>query len=188
MNFKINKVNGEISSAFFNRGISDFVSAAQMISSLKYKRNINKADNLCVLNDLGGTCSTKHAVLKRLADENNFYELKLILGIYRMNAQNTPPIKNVLEKYELLYIPEAHNYLIYQGQKIDYTHAVSKPESFEQDLLTEIEITPNQITDFKINFHKEYLTNWLINQKNHYTLNQLWEIREECIRNLSDAW
>lgn len=188
MNFKINNKRGEISSAFFNKGITDFISATQIISSLKYKRNTDKSNVLCVLHDSGGTCSTKHAVLKRLADENDFPELKLMLGIYRMNAQNTSPIEHTLKKYGLAYIPEAHNYLVYQGQKLDYTHSASKPENFEQDLLTEIEITPEQIISFKINFHKEYLTKWLIEQKSPFTLNQLWEIREECIRDLSGSW
>jgi hypothetical protein len=54
------------------------------------------------------------------------------------------------------------------------------------DIIKEIEIMPNQITDFKITFHKEYLSGWLdSNDHIKLTLPELWSIREECIGNIA---
>lgn len=110
-NFKIQKDKGIVSEQFLNRNIHDFYSACHYISMLPYKRNTDKHDILCVFNDSGGTCSTKHAVLRKLALENDAAEIKLILGIFKMDAGYTGKIKNTLEKFNLEYIPEAHNYL-----------------------------------------------------------------------------
>lgn len=110
-NFKIQKDKGIVSEQFLNRNIHVFYSACHYISMLPYKRNTDKHDILCVFNDSGGTCSTKHAVLRKLALENDAAEIKLILGIFKMDAGYTGKIKNTLEKFNLEYIPEAHNYL-----------------------------------------------------------------------------
>src|SRR5690606_38829724 len=133
-----------------------------------------------------GTCSTKHAVLKQLADENNFDRIKLILGIFKMNGINTPQVGERLRKNNLTYIPEAHNYLKYQNQIFDFT----KPGSslnFVNDLLVEIKIQPDEIQAPKIKIRKKYLAEFLKNDKTiHYSLDELWEIREQCIRDLSN--
>lgn len=181
LNFKILSKE-KISEQFLKFNIHDFVSASEFVKNLPYKRNGNKENERCIFNDNGGTCSTKHALLKRLADENGFTEIKLILGIFRMNSQNTPKISTVLKKYSLKEIPEAHNYLKYQNRILDFTQRNSNPEDFINDLVEEIEIEPNQITDFKINYHKVFIKNYLEKKTeilfNHH---EFWKIREECI-------
>src|SRR5690349_8378681 len=108
-NFKIES-SGSSSVAFRSLGILDFKSAAAYIQCLPYKRNKEKKVLNCVLIEGLGTCSTKHALLKQLADENNFTGLKLIVGIFKMNAINTPVIAPLLKQNDLQYIPEAHCY------------------------------------------------------------------------------
>jgi len=53
-----------------------------------------------VLNERRGPCSTKHALLKALADEQGL-PIRLMLGIYEMNARNTPGIGRVLEEHHM---------------------------------------------------------------------------------------
>lgn len=160
--------------------------ATKFVRQLAYRRNENKADLTTVFTDNCGTCSTKHALLKQLSDENNFTGLKLITGLFRMNASNTPKVSATLKKYKLDYIPEAHNYLKYLNQILDFTNENSKPADFENDLIEETEIRTDQITEFKINYHKQYLTNWLYKQSTlNLTLDELWKIREQCIADLS---
>ena len=53
-----------ISTSFRHLGILTFQEAAQYICYLPYKRNEFKNNVLCVFDDSGGTCSTKHALLK----------------------------------------------------------------------------------------------------------------------------
>lgn len=180
-NFNIKSL-GIISDQFLKLGLNDFQSASLFIKNLPYKRNSDKLNSLCVFDDSGGTCSTKHALLKNLALENNFKNLKLMLGIFKMNSTNTPRISPVLNKYNLHEIPEAHNYLKYQNEIIDCTRKNFGAADFINDLAEEIEIQPSQITDFKVQYHQKFLENYL--QENPhipYSLHEFWKIREECI-------
>lgn len=185
LNFDIKPV-GPISRHFLAHNILTFCEATQFVRQLAYGRNENKADLTTVFADNCGTCSTKHALLKQLADENNFADLKLITGLFRMNSSNTPKISATLKRHRLDYIPEAHNYLKYRNQILDFTNKTSKPSDFENELIEETEIRTDQIADFKIKYHKEYLTNWLDRQKTvDLTLDEIWTIREQCIADLS---
>ncbi len=185
LNFEIKPV-GLISNIFLANNFSTFTEAAEFVRQLAYRRNKNKTDLTTVFDDQCGTCGTKHALLKQLAVENDFKGLKLIIGIFRMNSLNTPKISKTLKLHKLEYIPEAHTYLKFQNQILDYTDKSSKPSNFENELIREIEIQANQITDFKINYHKQYLKNWLeILPNPGLTLDELWVIREQCIADLS---
>jgi phosphoglycolate phosphatase-like HAD superfamily hydrolase len=183
-NFEI-KSTEKISKAFTENNIYNFQQAIDFTVNLPYGRNANKEDLTTVFNDGCGTCSTKHALLKQLAIENNFANLKLILGIVKMKATNTSEIAETLTKYGLEYIPEAHNYLKFQDVIFDFTKSNFTITNCVENILEEIEILPNQITDFKIAYHKKYLDKWLqTNSEIKFTLNELWEIRELCIKDL----
>jgi len=185
-NFKI-KSSGPVSEKSLENGIPDFVAASLFVKQLPYKRNSNKTDLLLPFSENCGTCSTKHALLKELANENSVNEVKLILGIYKMNNRNTPGIGDVLVQYKMDFLPEAHNYLRINDQILDCTFPNSSAENFESDLLTEIEIYPEQVGDFKINFHKNFLRQWLEeNQFLNPDFEKLWSIREACIQQLSE--
>lgn len=182
------KSMGQISKEFTDRNIVTFKQASLFIKQLAYGRNADKNNLATVFTDNCGTCSTKHALLKRLADENEFEKVKLIVGLFKMNKKNTPQVSSTLEKYNLEYIPEAHCYLKYEDKIIDLTKLNSKPTDFLDELIEEIEILPEQITDFKVNYHKNYLASWLDKNKQiNLSLNDLWKIREECIQKLSDG-
>ncbi|HEY1040637.1 MAG TPA: hypothetical protein VGF30_14585, partial [Bacteroidia bacterium] len=120
INFEITSTY-DISSEFIKRDLYTFHKAADFIKKLPYGRNTNKNDLLTVFNDGCGTCSTKHAVLKQVADKNNFLNIKLVMGIFKMNGNNTPAVAEVLKKHNLSYIPEAHNYLKFNNEIFDYT-------------------------------------------------------------------
>ncbi len=169
----------EISNQFLQRGISSFEEASSYIKALPYGRNADKHDSLCVFKDQKGTCSTKHALLKRLAEENAQNDIMLMMGIFRMNVQNTPQTKRVLSEYGLEYIPEAHNYLKYNGSVIDCT--TTKTLDFQPDLLEESIIEPEQIADYKVAYHKLFLSEWLKTSQLPYSLDEIWGIREKCI-------
>ena len=183
-NFKIEN-NGIVSEYFQKLNIYDFESAANFIAHLPYHRNKDKTHILCVFEELAGTSSTKHAVLRKLALENHQKDFKLMLGIFKMNGSNNRKITPILEKYSLKEIPEAHNYLKIENQIFDFTRKNSKPEDFINDLIEEIEIQPEQIIDFKIKYHKNFLKKYLKeNPQIPYNLDEFWKIREECIAEL----
>lgn len=178
---------GHISKEFVDRNILTFNQATLFVRELPYGRNADKNNLASVFTDNCGTCSTKHALLKRLADENDFEKVKLIVGLFKMNKNNTPEISATLQENKLEYIPEAHCYLKYEDQILDLTKINSKPSDFLDDLIEEIEILPEQITEHKVNYHKNYLETWLDkNPEINLTLNDIWKIREQCIQDLAD--
>ncbi|ERJ58697.1 GNAT family N-acetyltransferase [Sphingobacterium paucimobilis] len=185
LNFNIEQSTGNISASFVSLGLDTFTKAAEWVSNLDYRRNIDKDNMLCLFDEQCGTCSTKHALLKRLADENGNTGLRLMLGIFTMNAGNSPAVKEVLKKYRLDYIPEAHNYLRTHNYLLDYTGIGINETKFELDILEEIEIQPEQITDYKVSYHKDYLDRWIRENGVPYSLDELWKIREECIKALT---
>ncbi|CAD7800957.1 hypothetical protein CHRY9390_00708 [Chryseobacterium aquaeductus] len=184
INFSIHKDKGIISNEFLNRNITNFHSACKFISELLYKRNSDKKNIHCIFDDLGGTCSTKHATLRKLALENNYYEVKLILGIFKMDAEYTEKIENTLERSNLNYIPEAHNYLKIDEEYFDFTKPDSDYAQFKTKLLIEKEIEYNEICEEKISFHKDFLEKWLAEENIPFTLDEIWNIREQCIKDL----
>lgn len=174
---------GQVSMEFLTRNISTLHQACTYVKYMAYGRNVDRSHPTLVFSDNCGTCSTKHALLKRLADENNFKDLKLVMGLYKMSPANTSAVSVTLKKYGLEYIPEAHNYLKYEDRIFDFTKITGF--DFMNDLLEETEILPEQIGEYKISYHKNYLSDWLSRQDNvSYTLDELWEIREQCIRDL----
>lgn len=183
-NFSIHSAK-PISSRFREKGILDFVSAAEFIRHLPYRRNSSKTDPEIIFRENCGTCGTKHAVLALLAAENEIPEVKLITGIYRMNRKNTPGIGNTLEKYQLDFIPEAHNYLRIAGEILDYTGINPDGNSFADDLLDETEMFPDQVGDYKVQYHRNFLKKWISENEIGFSLEAIWKIREECINAIS---
>lgn len=166
-------------------GIIDFQDAVEYIFRLPYRRNSSKEDLTLVFSEKCGVCSTKHAALAALALENNFRELKLIIGIYQMNEKNTPGVGDVLRKNKLSFMPEAHTYLVFENKRIDITREVETEESPFVSLLLEEEIQPNQISNFKVKLHRNFLEKWILENEMEYSLDEIWKIREDCIFALS---
>ncbi len=154
------------------------------VKSLPYGRNSNRADYTLVPLEEKGTCSTKHAFIKHMALQNNWPEVSLFIGIYLMSESNTPGVGEVLKKYSLKEIPEAHTYLKINGDLTDITGLGASVESFTETLQREEEILPDQIGDYKVKFHQDYISNWV--KSSFYTAQKIWNIREECISQLSD--
>lgn len=186
MNFTITSTD-EVATAFIKLGILDFRSACNFVAHLPYKRNVNKNDILCVLNDQAGTCSSKHALLRKLALEHNQTTIQLKLGIIKMDATYAPAIAATLMNHNLDYIPEAHVYLKVQDHYCDFTNPTSRYSKFEHIIMKEYTIEYNQINDYKIALHKAYLNEWTKNINNHYSLEEIWHIREQCILDLQNA-
>lgn len=177
---------GIVSRGFLERGIPEFSEAIHYIHQLPYGRNSNKQDLYTVFADGCATCSTKHAILKQLASENEWQDVSLYLGIFRMQKRNTHSIDNILSQHKLEYIPEAHCYLKIAGGIVDVTHPQIPIRHSVDDMENEIEIQPDQIGSFKVHYHKSVLNQWLQSQPHiPYTAEEIWHIREQCIAALS---
>ena len=179
--FKIQNT-GPISEAFLSRGISDFKDAAYLVRSIPYGRTKN-SDLLSVLTENSGTCSSKHALLAALAKENK-QDISLMLGIYEMSDKNTSGVGSVLSKYSIECVPEAHCYLSYNGERLDFTRP-ENPITPQTDFILEEEIKPEQFKDYKVKRHKEFIGEWCSSKNSKHKPEEIWSIREECIANLA---
>jgi hypothetical protein len=172
---------------FLAAGKQTFRSAGQYTQALPYGRNSHPGDPLIVLTEKRGTCSTKHALLRRLAIEQSL-DNALVLGIYEMSEQNTPGVGAVLAKYGLAILPEAHCYLRMPGKGIDVTRATYRGlvEPIA-NFLHEEDIDPTQITNYKTEIHKQYLSRWITDNGglDGRSIADILKIREECIASLS---
>ncbi|MFN3195317.1 MAG: hypothetical protein ACE364_05140 [Chlorobiota bacterium] len=178
--YKLNS-NSKITSLFKEAEIEYWGQAIEYVKKLPYGRNKDRADFSLVLNEKKGTCSSKHALLKLLANENEIPNVILILGVYRMNIYNTDGIKKVIEKYDLDYIPEAHCYLEIEGEKYDFTRQDSYYNKFKKYLIHERKIEPIDVVENKIRIHRDIIESEIENNNMKYSLDSIWEIREECI-------
>ena len=175
----------DISDAFVQAAVLDYRAAARFVSYLPYGRNTNVSDPRIVMREHRGTCSTKHALLRRLAAEQHI-DVVLVLGIYEMNERNTPGVGPTLQKYKLATLPEAHCYLRYRGNRIDVTREIDPPEAMTA-LLVEEDIDPEQIGDYKTTLHRQFLRQWISEAEaaSGRELDEIWRIRQECIAALS---
>jgi len=177
--------NDQLTKKLKTIGIKNWSKLIEYIQQLPYGRTSNRRDLSLVISEHKGTCSSKHALLKEVADLNGIKGIDLIIGIYKMSEANTPGIGDELSKNGLAYIPEAHCYLKVDGIQTDYTATDASFQKIQNDILEEIAITPDQITSFKVDYHQAYLKSWLKTQKSHRTFEEVWQIREKCIHNLS---
>ncbi len=104
--------------------------------------------------------------------------------MYRMNQVNTPKIGTTISDGGLAFIPEAHCYLKLNNRRVDITTSDSNIENLTADILEEIEIEPEQVNTFKVEYHKNFLRKWLAENDIDMSFDTLWELREQCIRNL----
>lgn len=177
--------NNQLSKLANKLGLYDSEALIRFIQKTPYGRTSNRTDISLVFIESRGTCSSKHALIKAIATENNIQDLDLVIGMYKMSETNTPKIGHVLSENGLSYIPEAHCYLKYNNQPIDITTNNSDFEIIKNAIIEEILIQPNQIGTFKVEYHKEFMKNWLSENELSFSFNKLWSIREQCIRNLS---
>lgn len=167
------------------KGIATWTELIAYIQNIPYGRNANRTDLSLVIIENKGTCSSKHALLKEIANRNEIPNIRLIIGLYKMNQQNTPKIGTVLLENNLDFIPEAHCYLKTENHYLDITSKESQFEKLKNVILEEIEIEPSQVNDFKIAYHQAFIKKWIIENNISFTFEELWEIREKCIFNLS---
>jgi len=180
-------LDGPVSRRFRAAGIRDFAGAAEHLLRLPYGRISDRSRFWLVLEEGRGACTIKHAALAQLAAEQAI-DVQLMLGIYEMSKANTPGVGRVLSRYGLTHIPEAHCYLRAGSERIDITGIAPGARPIER-FLHEEPIAIDQIGAYKIDLHRRFLREWIARSDalRGRTLDELWQIREECIGALSQA-
>lgn len=176
----------ELTKLVTSKGVNTWKDLINYVQLLPYGRNKNRQDLELVIIEGKGTCSSKHALLKSIANLNSIADVQLVLGIYKMSEINTPGIAPVLSEHSLEFIPEAHCYLKIHQQAYDFTKPNADFVKIKDDILLEKEINPEQVNQFKVDFHQAYLRNWLKKSGHKLSFSELWKIREKCILRLSE--
>lgn len=183
MNFKIT-AEKPLSNLVRSQGFLYWESLVEFVQQLPYGRNSNRYDLSLVIKEQKGSCSSKHAFLAAIAEENAVSQIQLILGMYEMNSQNTK-IGDSLENTGLTYIPEAHCYLKIGGKRVDITSANASFSKIEDVILSERSIQPNQVSEFKVDYHQQFIKKWIVHNHIQLTFEEVWGICERCIAYLS---
>lgn len=185
INFPITST-GKISQKLLKQGIADFHAAIEYIKMLPYGRISNGRNLELLLIEQRGTHSLKHAFLAQLARENKVNTVKLSLSSFNMSAENTEVIGSILDRYNIQSIPEVTCLLKYKDVIFDITSQNLLPRA---EIISEIEIAPQQISSFKRRYHLNYIENWLqIEKVHHLSAEEVWLIREECIQAIKEEY
>ncbi|MDF2378984.1 MAG: hypothetical protein P1V18_02035 [Candidatus Gracilibacteria bacterium] len=170
-----------ITQAFLELECFTYYDAAAYVRNLAYGRNSGEGE-LRVLLEKKGTCSSKHLLLAQLAKENDWHEIKIIVGIFMMNEENTPGVGPTLSKHKMFHIPEAHCYLMMNNIRYDFTK-IGCRETLPKDFsIEEHNISLETLARDKPHLHRSFLKQW--NKK--LSEDEIWEIREECIAALQE--
>lgn len=171
-----------LSNYFRERGIGNFHLSAQWICNLPYGRH-NRQGEFRVLEESCGTCSSKHSLLKRLADENDWQELHLYVGLVFLDVHTNASVAKILRDAKLNRIPEAHCFLKYKAHYFDFTSEAfqSRQHLLGTTVQNEVQIEPAQTGAWKVAWHQRQMLDWLEKEEMDMTLEQLWEWREKCI-------
>ena len=176
---------GTLSALALQKGIKNLEECMQYLKKIPYGRNSARDDFSLVFKEGCGTCSSKHAVLKSIAIEQEIESVQMVLCIYKMTEKNTPNIGEHISKAGLDYIPEAHCYLQIGTTKHDLTSPNANMETIADEILYEEQILPHQVDEYKVASHKTFLKSWLHEEKINLSFNELWTLREKCIESLS---
>lgn len=118
-NAEINS-EGPVSKAFLGCGMTTFHQAACYVMHLPYGAN-SSSDNATVLFEEGvGTCTTKHGVIARLAEELEL-PVSRCEGFYPLTGQVVTGVDAILAEYGLPYIPRIHCFLACKEYYVDLT-------------------------------------------------------------------
>ncbi len=166
-------------------GVVSWEDLIRCVKTFHYDRNANRADVDLVWYERKGSCSSKHAFLKHVANLNRIDGVELMLCVYKMNAINTPKVSAVLKEFELEYVPEAHCYIRFHGEAIDVTTMTSSYSTINNDVIEEQVILPEKVLAFKVDYHKNFLHTWVLDTLPKRSFDEVWNAREACILALS---
>lgn len=170
------------------RGARTLQAAGKLLQELPYGRLGDGCTYHDVLREGRGTCSTKHAALAEIAAEACGDAL-LAVGLYDMCEANTPGVGPVLAAAGLASIPEAHCYLILDGERIDITRRRDAASYDIGEIHDEFIVEPADLATHKETIHREALHDWMLAHAEQVAgrdEDTMWAIREACIAALTE--
>jgi len=112
--------SGEMSQKFLELGIKTFKEACYYVHNAEYGYNSNYDDHMIFFKEKKGSCTSKHAVIAGLAKDLNIPLYKYV-GIYKFIEEVSKGTNEILEKYNVPFIPMIHCFLVYKDLRFDLT-------------------------------------------------------------------
>ena len=134
---------GPVSEEFKRLKIDTFHEACRYVHEMPYGYNSDRDEFMILFKEGKGTCTTKHAVIGTLAQEIEL-PIQKHVGIYAMTEEIVTGTRELLERFDLPYIPMLHCFLVYDRFRVDLTEGNrnGKNRSIEEFLFTE-RVDPN---------------------------------------------
>lgn len=174
---------GPVSRAAMGLDLSDLLDLAEYVRRLPYARPDDRDSPTAVLVEGRGTCSDKHRLIATAARECAHRGVELMVGIYMMGPANTPAVGGVLRAAGVDAIPEAHCYLLVQGERLDFTGLPAAATSPLDALLSEQVVPPDELASTKRQLHEDAMANWA--GRHGMAFGDAWTLREACIEALA---
>ncbi len=111
---------GELSKKFLDIGIKTFKDACNYVHNVDYGYNTNYEDKMILFKEKRGSCTSKHTVIAGLAQELNIPLYKHVC-VYKFTEEITTGVNEILNKYNIPYVPMTHCFLVYDKFKFDLT-------------------------------------------------------------------
>lgn len=168
-----------IAKTFYQINIDNLYSVIDFVYKLPYKPTSDPFNWNLVLTERCGTCSTRHTLLVSLARELGLH-FELGNAIYPMTPENFPMLREPLEQAGLPYIPESHNFIIYQSYFLDVTFPGDCKLLNVKDLWDISTIAVQDLKIIKTKMYPLYLQTWLkqhninITLEEYKTLHDIW--------------
>jgi hypothetical protein len=157
---------GKISKHFLNVGIQQFVDACNYVYKLPYGYNSDRDDVTIIFKEKMGSCATKHAVISTLAAELDLPIYKRI-GIYPMAETIVSGTDNILNKFDLPYIPMIHCFLEYGEHRVDLTEGNQNGKNQPVDTLFYTErVKPNISAKHEYRLYRQTLKERILPREN----------------------
>ncbi|MDX1444975.1 hypothetical protein [Lishizhenia sp.] len=171
---------GEFTTLMQESGIVSFYDACRFVATIPYARISDRKDLSLVFHERRGTCTSKHAFLKVLLEEQGISDVELVLIYFKMSGATHNCLGGLFDNINLDYIPEAHVCLKHQGKYYDFTTRYFL--NIETYIMEEEVIDVETLLAKKNQKHLEFLKAW---NTSEYSNDQIWSWREDCIGLLS---
>ncbi|MEM8832265.1 MAG: hypothetical protein AAGE96_23380 [Cyanobacteria bacterium P01_G01_bin.19] len=111
---------GIVSQQFRQLDLTTFHQACYWVKNLPYGSNSSNDDSSIIFPEKKATCTNKHGIISRLAEELDL-EIYKNLGFYRLDDAIVTGVNAIVEPYGLSFIPQIHCFLEYQNYRVDLT-------------------------------------------------------------------
>ena len=177
---------GKLSLTLVNRGLDTFHKVAELLATLPYRRLDDPRNLSEVFVRAGSTFTARHALLVQIAREQRVTDLSLALCAYEFDRYD-PVVDQILRRHRLIGLPDMCGYIKYQNRLVSIVEGSFCPQ---QRVVSEMEIAPVQIGNFKRRYHQKYLENWLQLEglDRIWSVEQVWKVREECLEAVERHW